>query len=114
MAPASLLMMQSLWGWRGAFVGTGILGFAVAAVLLMVRDSADTKASVPAPQPGSDDAAAGWRILLSPPILFNLVFFVLLAMLATMVSWPPKGWKAITLVVCTIVVALVIVLHTLA
>jgi FSR family fosmidomycin resistance protein-like MFS transporter len=81
-APFSLLMMQSLWGWRGAFIGTGILGFAVAAVLLMVRENTDTKASVPPPQPGADDTAAGWRILLSPPILLNLVFFVLLAMLS--------------------------------
>src|SRR5665213_1260932 len=39
-APASLLMMQSLWGWRGAFIGAGIFGFAVAAVMLMVRDNA--------------------------------------------------------------------------
>ena len=43
-APASLLMMQSLWGWRGAFVGAGVLGFAVAAILLAVRDNARPKA----------------------------------------------------------------------
>ncbi len=79
-APASLLMMQSLWGWRGAFIGTGILGFAVAAVLLMMRDNAETKAPAPAPDTGADNAAAGWRMLLSAPILLNLVFFVLLAM----------------------------------
>ena len=39
-APASLLMMQSLWGWRGAFIGAGMLGFAVAALLLAMRDNA--------------------------------------------------------------------------
>ncbi len=44
-APASLLMMQSLWGWRGAFVGAGVLGFAVAALLLAVRDSAEITAA---------------------------------------------------------------------
>ncbi len=81
-APASLLMMQSLWGWRGAFIGTGILGFAVAAVLLMVRDNAETKAPAPAPRAGADNAAAGWRVLLSAPILLNLVFFVLLGMMS--------------------------------
>ena len=42
-APASLLMMQSLWGWRGAFVGAGILGFAVAAVLLAMREYPEVK-----------------------------------------------------------------------
>jgi FSR family fosmidomycin resistance protein-like MFS transporter len=80
-APASLLMMQSLWGWRGAFVGAGLLGFAVAAVLLAVRDNAELKPS-PAPHDADANTAVGWRLLLSPPILLNLVFFVLLAMMS--------------------------------
>ena len=80
-APASLLMMQSLWGWRGAFIGAGLLGFAVAAMLLAVRDNAETKTAAP---PRAADAATtvGWRLLLSPAILLNLVFFVLLAMMS--------------------------------
>ncbi len=81
-APASLLMMQSLWGWRGAFIGTGVLGFAVAAVLLPVRDNAETKAPAPAPRDADATSAVGWRLLFSPPILLNLVFFVLLAMMS--------------------------------
>ncbi len=40
-APATLLAMQSLWGWRGAFIGAGLLGFAVAALLLALRDNVD-------------------------------------------------------------------------
>src|SRR5450759_4468432 len=48
-APASLLMMQSVWGWRGAFIGAGILGFAVAAILLAVRENAEVK-TIPAPR----------------------------------------------------------------
>jgi MFS transporter, FSR family, fosmidomycin resistance protein len=83
-APASLLMMQSLWGWRGAFVGAGVLGFAVAALLLAMRDSADVTA---APPPARDSAEitatpVGWRLLLAPAILLNLLFFVLLAMMS--------------------------------
>ena len=80
-APASLLMMQSLWGWRGAFIGTGILGFAVAAVLLAVRDNAEVKV-IPTPRDADATTAVGWRLLLSAPILLNLVFFVLLAMMS--------------------------------
>ena len=80
-APASLLMMQSLWGWRGAFVGAGILGFAVAAVLLAVRDNVEIK-TAPAPRHEDTNGAVGWRLLLSPAILLNLVFFVLLAMMS--------------------------------
>jgi MFS transporter, FSR family, fosmidomycin resistance protein len=80
-APASLLMMQSLWGWRGAFIGAGILGFAVAALLLAVRDSAEVKA-IPTPRGADTTSAVGWRLLLSKPIMLNLVFFVLLAIMS--------------------------------
>ena len=80
-APPSLLMMQSLWGWRGAFIGAGILGFAVAAVLLAVRDNAEIM-TIPAPRDEEANGAVGWRLLLSPAILLNLVFFVLLAMMS--------------------------------
>ena len=81
-APASLLMMQSLWGWRGAFIGAGMLGFAVAAVLLALRDNAGNQDSARAARDEDADGAAGWRLLLSPAILLNLVFFVLLAMMS--------------------------------
>lgn len=79
-APPTLLAMQSLWGWRGAFIGAGLLGFAVAALLIAVHDST---AEVPAtPRAKAQGDAAGWRLLISPPILLNLLFFVLLAMLS--------------------------------
>jgi MFS family permease len=80
-APASLLMMQSLWGWRGAFFGAGILGFAVAAVLLAMREYPEVK-TVHASREADAPAAVGWRLLLSAPILLNLIFFVLLAMMS--------------------------------
>ena len=82
-APGSLLLMQSLWGWRGAFIGAGALGLIVAAILLTMLDDAS-----PAPSPASaapaktENAAWGWRLLMSPPILLNLGFFVLLAMIS--------------------------------
>ena len=81
-APASLLMMQNLWGWRGAFIGSGILGIAVAALLLAMHESPETVAPPPVPRASTDKTAAGWRLLLSPPILLNLVFFALLAMMS--------------------------------
>jgi len=78
-APPTLLMMQSLWGWRGAFIGAAIIGFAVAAVLLAVREQA---AAAPTKQRGKSGDAAEWRVLLSPAILLNLLFFVLLAIIS--------------------------------
>jgi len=80
-APPTLLAMQSVWGWRGAFIGAGLVGFAVAALLLAVRDNGGGAHSQPV-RGGADAPAAGWRLLLSPPILLNLLFFVLLAMMS--------------------------------
>jgi FSR family fosmidomycin resistance protein-like MFS transporter len=83
LAPPTLLMMQSVWGWRGAFIGAGVLGFAVAALLVMMRDGAEV---APAPMQSARAApetpAVGWRLLMSPAILLNLVFFVLLAVMS--------------------------------
>jgi len=80
-APVTLLMMQSVWGWRGAFVGAAMLGLLVAVLLLAVRENAEKKVAPPK-RPEGDAAASGWRVLLSAPILLNLMFFVLLAMMS--------------------------------
>jgi len=79
-APVSLLLMQNLWGWRGAFVGAGLLGFAAAALLLAIRDNGPAQ-TAPA-RPAADKDTGGWRLLLSGPIVLNLVFFALLAMIS--------------------------------
>ena len=81
-APASLLVMQSSWGWRGAFIGAGVLGFAVVLLLLLVRDGTATTANA-GTRPASGSSDAGWRLLLSAPILLNLMFFILLAMMSS-------------------------------
>src|SRR5665213_482101 len=73
-APASLLMMQNVWGWRGAFIGAGILGFAVAGILLAVRDNSAAPIPATPPRAASDKSPVGWRLLMSAPILLNLMF----------------------------------------
>jgi MFS family permease len=80
-APASLLMMQSMWGWRGAFIGAGLLGLAVALVLIVVREGTPLPESAK-PNDSADKSAGSWRLLLSGPILMNLFFFALLAMIS--------------------------------
>jgi len=76
-APVSMLLMHSLFGWRGAFFGAAILGFAVAAILFFRRDVA------PAPKISKTQAATDsqttWHLLLSRPILISLLFFMLLS-----------------------------------
>jgi MFS transporter, FSR family, fosmidomycin resistance protein len=78
-APVSLLLMQSVWGWRGAFIGTALLGFTVAAAIAFVRDDAPVIAPPRASKSGGPD---GWRLLFSAPILMNLAFFALLALMS--------------------------------
>ncbi len=81
-APATLLMMQSVWGWRGAFIGAGVLGFAAAAIVLAIHDYSTVPAAAVPTRGGTDKAGASWRLLLSAPILLNLVFFALLAVIS--------------------------------
>ena len=78
-APGSLLLMQSLWGWRGAFIGAAALGFAVAALLLVIGEDPEKPATA---APAQAAESVGWQLLLSPPILLNLGFFVLLALMS--------------------------------
>ena len=78
-APGSLLLIYSVAGWRGAFLAAAALGFAVAVLIALSRDL--EPARMPVDKPAESEAGAaegGWRLLLSLPILQNLLFFVLL------------------------------------
>jgi MFS transporter, FSR family, fosmidomycin resistance protein len=81
-APVTLLFLQGAVGWRGAFLCSSVLGV-VAALFLAVQTEPPIVRPVHAKSHGVETASAsadGWRLLLSPPILLNLVFFVVLAM----------------------------------
>ena len=82
-APGILLFMQSMVGWRGAFLCSAALGVIVA-LFLALQGEPPARRTVHATKPKSDEAkdapADGWQLLLSPPILLNLVFFVVLSM----------------------------------
>ncbi|HVV63679.1 MAG TPA: MFS transporter [Pseudolabrys sp.] len=81
-APGSLLLMQNQWGWRGAFIGTAVLGVVVAAILALQRE--DQPAHTPETKPRAAEAGtpAGWRLLMAPAILLNMVFFIVLALIS--------------------------------
>jgi FSR family fosmidomycin resistance protein-like MFS transporter len=88
LAPATLLAMQSRFGWRGAYIGAAILGFAVLVFLLAQRtmpaDRLAEKRRVAPAADGSDVSPSDdrdWRFLLSPPIILNLCFFVLISLM---------------------------------
>ena len=83
-APVTLLFMQTMVGWRGAFLCAAVLGVIAALILAMQDEGAGPpqRACVEAARQTRPTSAPadGWRLLLSPPILLNLVFFIVLSM----------------------------------
>ena len=81
-APATILLIHGAVGWRGAYVAAGALGSLVAILLLAQGRVALDPFSSPA-EPRSAEAdttrSVGWRLLLSSPIVRNLVLFVMLS-----------------------------------
>ncbi len=79
--PALVIAAVALWGWNGGFIAAAVLSF-IAALLLIVAGSvlprAPRKAPGQAGKPG--DGKVGLDLLLSGPILRNLLFFFCLAM----------------------------------
>ena len=72
-----MLFMHSLFGWRGAFLGAAILGFAAAAALLLMPDTAPARTAKTRSQEAASDT--NWRLLISTPILINFLFFIVLS-----------------------------------
>jgi MFS family permease len=83
-APASLLFLQNIAGWRGAFLGAAVLALAVAALLAV--HSPETFEPVrpvtrkPSGGHAKKSSVDGWRLLLSGPILLNLIFFIAMSL----------------------------------
>jgi len=93
-APATLLAMQSRFGWRGAYIGAAIIGFAVLALLLAQRPlPAERPAEKRGAEAPAEDAAdgvpstGGWRLLPTPPIVLNLCFFILFSVMGGLNSF---------------------------
>jgi FSR family fosmidomycin resistance protein-like MFS transporter len=78
-APVTLLYMQSLFGWRGAYLGASIFGSLVLlALIAQPEPPAGTMQTGKGPANALADAPdTGWRLLLSAPILLNLAYFML-------------------------------------
>jgi MFS transporter, FSR family, fosmidomycin resistance protein len=81
--PAMVLGTAAIWGWHGAFLFAAGLTFAVA-ILLIVAGSVLPRAVRKPPEPpksaSKGAAKVGLDLLLSPPVLRNLLFFFCLAM----------------------------------
>ncbi|HEX8828386.1 MAG TPA: MFS transporter, partial [Xanthobacteraceae bacterium] len=76
-APATLLYMQSQFGWRGAYVGAAALGFIVLIALIAQPEPKRDAHAAKTPEKARADASATWRVLITPPILLNLTYFIM-------------------------------------
>jgi FSR family fosmidomycin resistance protein-like MFS transporter len=91
-APVTLLAMQSRFGWRGAYVGAAIFGFVVLCILLAQRaapaeQAARRRGGAAGPAVDGAPGERGWRLLLSPPIVLNLCFFILISVMGGLNSF---------------------------
>jgi FSR family fosmidomycin resistance protein-like MFS transporter len=79
-APVTLLYMQSMFGWRGAYIGAAIFGFIVLLALIAQPEPvADPMhaAKLAARARKNNIVDTGWRLLITPAILLNLGYFIL-------------------------------------
>src|SRR5262249_34780523 len=83
-APASMLILASWFGWQGAFLAASVMGFVVALALVLQPPALFIAPPKPARPTGEKkDDKAGWSLLLSGPILLNLLFFVMITFATT-------------------------------
>lgn len=81
-APVTLLYMQSQFGWRGAYLGAGAIGLIVLLALIVQPEPAADSAGKKPVEDGVKQPASGLRLLLTPAILFNFAFFILISLMA--------------------------------
>jgi MFS family permease len=80
-APGSLILMAERYGWRTAFLGAALLGIVVAALIVVFGSPMSGGEKSAAPKEKEAEAVnVGWSLLLSGPVLLNLLFFVLIAL----------------------------------
>lgn len=78
--PAMVLACAAIWGWRGAFLFAAGLSFAVALLLIVAGSVLPRTVHKPGQDQKTSDGKVGLDLLLSAPILRNLLFFFCLAM----------------------------------
>jgi MFS transporter, FSR family, fosmidomycin resistance protein len=78
-APAMVLACAAIWGWKGAFIVGAAIAIA-AAVLLIAFGGILPRATRQTTATTQQDARIGLDLLLSGPVLRNLLFFICIAM----------------------------------
>jgi len=78
--PAIVLACAAIWGWRGAFLFAACLSFATALLLIVAGSVLPRVVHKPGQAPATGAAKVGLDLLLSAPVLRNLLFFFCIAM----------------------------------
>ena len=81
-APAGMLILQQALGWQGAFLAASLMGLVVAIALTLQPPGLFTPPPRPV-RPASEPQDSGWSLLMSAPILLNLLFFVMITFSTT-------------------------------
>ena len=83
--PATMLILQQSFGWQGAFLAASVMGLLVAIAFLLQPAALFEPPAKPVRPPSEQpkDDKAGWSLLLSAPILLNLLFFVMITFATT-------------------------------
>ena len=76
--PAMVLAIAAIWGWQGAFLAAA--GLAIVSALLLIVAGGILPRTVRLPKNARPGAKVGLELLLSGPVLRNLLFFVCIAM----------------------------------
>ena len=81
--PATMLILQGVLGWQGAFVAASMMGLIVAIALVAQPAALFQAPPKPVRAAGKEKDKGGWSLLLSGPILLNLLFFVMITFSTT-------------------------------
>ena len=79
--PAIMVALALQFGWRSAFLAMALLGALVAVAILLFGDvlAGREAAHAKAASGGSAPEASDWRVLMTWPVILNLIFFLLIA-----------------------------------
>jgi MFS family permease len=94
-APVTLLLLQNAVGWRGAFIASGALGLVVAAIIVLQRHALADPSAPRLHAAEAPDSGKAVDLLLSLPILKNLLFFVMLAIAGSVQNYAPVALDAL-------------------
>jgi MFS family permease len=81
LTPAIMVALALQFGWRGAFLAMALMGALVAVAILLFGDvlAGREAARARAASDGAAPEASDWRVLMTWPVVLNLVFFILIS-----------------------------------